>query len=352
VDLLSRTCAAIPALDAAAMAAARARLETLTKPSGSLGRLEELAVALAGMRAQERPRLARKAIVVCAGDHGVSAAGVSAYPTEVTAQMLANFARGGAAINVLARQHGAEVRAVDVAVCGSPLAGLGLARWKVREGSEDLSKGAALTRAQALRSLEVGIELAERADVLATGDMGIGNIIASTALIAALTGEPAHALVGRGTGIGEPALARKRELIAAALALHRPDLRDPLGALACLGGCEIGALAGLILGGAARRIPVVLDGIASGAAALLARALAPRALDYCIAGHVSAEPAHRVALRALGLRPLLDLELRLGEGSGAALALPLLDSACLLLDEMATFAEAAVSERGAAPGAR
>jgi nicotinate-nucleotide--dimethylbenzimidazole phosphoribosyltransferase len=348
VERLKQICADVPELDAAAMAAARARLETLTKPSGSLGRLETLAIALAGMRGEPRPRLARKVIALCAGDHGVAAAGVSAYPPEVTAQMLANFLRGGAAISVLARRLGAEVRVADLGVLGSPLAELGLARWKVRAGTRDFRSGPALSREEALRSVEAGIELAQRADVLLTGDMGIGNTSASSAIIATFTGAPAAELIGRGTGLDDAAWARKREIIEAALRLHRPDPRDPLGVLACFGGCEIGALAGLILGAAARRIPVLLDGIASGAAALLARALEPRALAFCIAGHVSAEPAHRIALGALGLRPLLDLELRLGEGTGAALALPLLDAACLILDEMATFEEAAVSQRASA----
>jgi nicotinate-nucleotide--dimethylbenzimidazole phosphoribosyltransferase len=342
--LLKATIAGIPERDKVAEDAARARFDRLTKPTGSLGRLEPLASALAGMCGRPRPRLARKVVVVCAADHGVAGAGVSAYPQAVTAQMLANFLRGGAAINVLARQVGAEVRVVDLGVLGGALEALGEIPHKIALGTRDLSREPAMTREQAERALEAGIALAERADVIATGDMGIGNTTAGAAVVAAMTGRPADQVVGNGTGIDADARARKLAAIEAGLA-RGVDAHDPVGVLASVGGFEIGALAGLVLGAAARRIPVVLDGLASGAAALLACALAPRARDYCIAGHVSAEPGHRVTLEQLGLEPLLDLGLRLGEGTGAALALPLLDSACRLLDEMATFDEAQVSDR-------
>jgi len=344
VSRLKDALAAIPALDAAAAAAARARLDRLTKPLGSLGRLEALAISLAGMCGRPRPRFTRRAIVVCAADHGVARAGVSAYPQAVTAQMLANFLRGGAAINVLARQVGAEVRVVDLGVLGGALEAMGDVPFKIAPGTRDLSREPAMTREQAERALEAGIALAERADLLATGDMGIGNTTAGAAVVAALTGRPAAQLVGSGTGVDAAARARKLAAVESALA-RGFDARDPLGVLASLGGFEIGALAGLVLGSAAQRIPVVLDGLASGAAALIAAALEPRARDYCVAGHVSAEPAHRAALEQLGLEPLLDLGLRLGEGTGAALALPLVDAACRLLDEMATFDEAGVSDR-------
>jgi nicotinate-nucleotide--dimethylbenzimidazole phosphoribosyltransferase len=346
MQLLNQTRRAIPELDAQAMQTARARLETLTKPSGSLGRLESLVISLAGMRADARPHLAHKVVVVCAADHGIAESGVSAYPPQVTAQMLANFVRGGAAINVLARQIGAELRVANLGVRGPAVEALGLVHAKLGEGTRNFWHEPAMSRDDAVRSIEVGIGLAERADVLATGDMGIGNTTASAAVIAALTGAPAALAVGRGTGLDDAALRRKIEIVEQSLARRRPDPKDPLDVLSAVGGYEIGALAGVVLGAAARRIPVVLDGLASGAAALLATALEPRALAFCIAGHVSAEPAHRIALDHLGLVPLLDLGLRLGEGTGAALALPLLDAACRLLDEMATFAEASVSTRG------
>ena len=324
------------------MRAARERLDTLTKPVGSLGRLEALAVALAGMRATPRPRVTRKAVVLCAADHGVALSGVSAYPQEVTSQMLANFLRGGAAINVLARQHAVEVRVIDLGVRGGVLEAIGETPFKLGPGTRDLQHEYAMDRDEAERAIDAGIALARRADVLATGDMGIGNTTAGAAVVAAMTRSRAAEVVGTGTGID--ARARERKVAILKRALERaPDPKDPLDVLASVGGYEIGALAGLILGAASRRIPVVLDGLASGAAALLATGLEPRAREFLIAGHVSTEPAHRIALRHLGLEPLLDLGLRLGEGTGAVLALPLVEASCRLLDEMATFAEAGVA---------
>jgi len=340
---LLEVCGAIGALDGAAMQAARERLDRLTKPAGSLGRLEPLAVALAGMRADPRPRLARKVVIVCAADHGVAVSGVSAYPQAVTAQMLANFLRGGAAICVLARQAGAELRVVDMGVQGGVLEALGAAKLKLGPGTRNLAHEDAMTREEAVRSIEAGIELGIHADVLALGDMGIGNTTAGAALVAALTGAPPAELIGSGTGVDADARRHKLEIVCRALRARPVDPKDPLGVLASVGGYEIGALVGIILGAALRRIPIVLDGLASGAAALIAQGLAPRAIDFCIAGHVSTEPAHRVALQHLGLDPLLDLGLRLGEGTGGALALGLVDAACRLLDEMATFEEAGVS---------
>ncbi len=284
-----------------------------------------------------------------AGDHGVTAEGVSAYPAAVTPQMVANFLRGGAAINVLARAAGARVVVVDVGVAAD-IAGAGLVARKVAPGTRNLAEGPALTRAEALVAIEVGLDvLDEQAaaglDLVALGEMGIGNTTAASALAAALTGLPAGAVTGHGTGVDDAGLARKVAVVGRALAVNRPDPSDPLDVLAKVGGLEIAGLVGVALGAAARRIPVVVDGFIAGAAALVAAELCPRARDYLIAAHVSAEAGHRAILARLGQRPLLDLDLRLGEGSGAALALPLIDAAARLLDEMATFGEAGVATK-------
>ncbi|MDP9375297.1 MAG: nicotinate-nucleotide--dimethylbenzimidazole phosphoribosyltransferase [Chloroflexota bacterium] len=349
------TIAAIGPLDDAAMAAARARQDTLTKPVGSLGRLEELAVRLAGITGRVRPAIDRKAIVVMAGDHGVTAEGVSAYPAAVTPQMVANFLRGGAAISVLARAAGARVAVVDVGVAAA-IEGAGLVARKVTPGTRNMAAGPALTRAETLRAIEAGFDVldeqaADGLDAVALGEMGIGNTTAASAITAALTGLPPAAVTGRGTGLDDAGLARKVAVVERALAVNRPDPSDPLDVLAKVGGLEIAGLVGVTLGAAARRIPVVVDGFIAGAAALLAAELCPRARDYLIAAHVSVEAGHRPILARLGLRPLLDLDLRLGEGSGATLALPLIDAAARLLDEMATFEEAGVAtqEESAAP---
>jgi nicotinate-nucleotide--dimethylbenzimidazole phosphoribosyltransferase len=337
---------AIPAigpLDAVSMRAAAERLRALTKPPGSLGRLETLAVRLAGITGQPCPRLSRKVIVICAADHGVSASGVSAYPREVTGQMVANFMRGGAAINVLARAISAEVRVVDMGVHTPGIDVPGADRTRLGNGTRDLAHDPAMERSAAERAIAIGVSLAVQADILCTGDMGIGNTTSGAAIVCALTGAEPIVAAGRGTGIDEAARHHKAKVIARALA-RGVDPADPIGALASLGGFEIGALAGLILGAAARRIPVVLDGLASGAAALIAQRIAPSCIEYCIAGHVSAEPAHRLALDRLALEPLLNLGMRLGEGTGAALALSLVDAACRLMGEMATFADAGVTE--------
>ena len=338
----------IPPLDLDAQAAARARHDTLTKPPGSLGRLEALALQLAAITAQLCPPVARKAIIVMAGDHGVTAEGVSAYPASVTPQMVLNFVRGGAAINVLARQAGARVTVVDVGVAADlpPLPGL-LAR-KVAYGTRNMARGPAMTRAQAEAAIQIGVdtlalETANGLDLIATGDMGIGNTTASTALVAALTGLPVAPLTGRGTGVDDAGLRRKVAVIERALAVNQPDPRDPLAVLAKVGGLEIAGLVGVILGAASRRVPVVIDGFISGAAALVAAALAPEVTGYLIAAHQSVEVGHAVVLERLGPQPLLCLDLRLGEGTGAALAFYLVEAAARLLAEMSTFAEAGVS---------
>lgn len=348
MPLLADTLAAIPGADAPARAEARARLRALTMPPRALGRLMDAAERLAAASGSARPPLQRCAVAVFAGDHGVCAEGVSAYPPEVTPQMMANFAAGGAGVNAIARVSGARVLAVDVGVAGdlSHLAG----RYRderIRAGAGNIAREPAMTRDEAVRAVEAGIrvarELCAEADLLAAGDMGIGNTTPSACIAACLCGADPAAVTGRGTGIGDDALARKARVVARALALHRPDPRDGLDVLAKVGGLEIGAIAGFHLGCAAARRPVVLDGFIATAGALIAHALQPRTADHLIAAHRSAEPGHDAALRRLGLEPLLDLGLRLGEGSGAALAFPLLQAAGRLLTDVATFAEAGVA---------
>ncbi|MDO8672793.1 MAG: nicotinate-nucleotide--dimethylbenzimidazole phosphoribosyltransferase [Dehalococcoidia bacterium] len=348
MSLLEKTTGRIGPLDEMAMAAARARQANLTKPPGSLGRLEEISVRIAGITGNPLPAAKRKAIIVMAGDHGIVQEGVSAYPQEVTPQMVFNFLRGGAAINVLARHVGARVVVVDVGVAAELEPHPDLVRRKIASGTANFLKMPAMSREQAVQSLEIGIEvfeaeLAKGLDIVATGDMGIGNTTASTAIAAVFTGEPVGLLTGRGTGIGDEQLAQKARVIEEAIAFHRPDREDALDVLAKVGGFEIGGLAGVILGAAANRIPVVIDGFISGAAALIAVGLCPAAADYLIPAHNSVEIGHLSVLRHLDLRPLLNLELRLGEGTGAALAMSLVEASLKILDEMATFAEAGVS---------
>jgi nicotinate-nucleotide--dimethylbenzimidazole phosphoribosyltransferase len=351
MTLLDDTIDAIGPLDAAAAAAARARQDTLTKPRGSLGVLEDVSVQLAGLAGQCPPPLPEPAaIAVFAGDHGVHAQGVTPWPQEVTAQMVANFVGGGAVINALAAQSGAEVVVVDVGVAADLAAVPGLQVHKIRPGTRDMTREPAMTRTEALAAIEVGITVARDrvaagARCLLTGDMGIANTTASATLIAAFTGvEPAD-VTGRGTGIDDAMLAHKVAVVAEALARHRPDPADPVGVLAAVGGFEHAAIAGYLLGAAAARVPVVLDGVIAGAAALVARALAPDSTVAMIAGHRSAEPGASVALDALGLAPLVDLDLRLGEGSGAALALPIVQGAARVLRDVATFDSAGVTEK-------
>ncbi|GIW13185.1 MAG: nicotinate-nucleotide--dimethylbenzimidazole phosphoribosyltransferase [Tepidiforma sp.] len=339
----------IPEFDQAAARAAAERLDRLTKPQGSLGRLEELAIRLAGMTGNARCRFERRTVVVMAADHGVTEEAVSAYPPEVTVQMVANFVAGGAGINVLARRAGAQVVVVDMGVRG-PAAASGVLDRRLGSGTRNMLREPAMTRAQAEAAIATGRELAGQlaaggTELLLTGEMGIGNTTAASAVTAALTGRPPAEVTGRGTGLDDAALAHKVSVVERALALHRPEPGDPVGVLAAVGGFELGGLAGLVIGAAERRIPVVLDGFITGAAALLAAALAPSCRAYLIASHRSVEPGHGAILAVLGLEPLLDLGLRLGEGTGAALALQLIDAALAVRDEMATFDEAGVSER-------
>jgi nicotinate-nucleotide--dimethylbenzimidazole phosphoribosyltransferase len=348
-SLLADTLAAIGPADAEAAAAARERQERLTKPSGSLGMLEEVSVRLAGLAGECPAPVPEPAVVaVFAGDHGVHAQGVTPWPQEVTAQMVANFLAGGAVVNAIAAQAGAEVCVVDVGVAAELPPAPGLLPRKVRPGTADMTAGPAMTRQEAQRAVETGIETAR--DLVAagnrclvTGDMGIANTTASAALIAVFTGAAAQEVTGRGTGIDDETLARKTEVVRRALERHRPDPADPLAVLAAVGGLEQAALAGFLLGAAALRVPVILDGVIACAAALTARAFAPEVVNCLVAGHLSTEPGARLALTALGLRPVLALDMRLGEGSGAVLALPVVQAAARVLRDVATFDSAGVS---------
>jgi nicotinate-nucleotide--dimethylbenzimidazole phosphoribosyltransferase len=335
-------------LDRHAMAAARRRQDELTKPPGSLGRLERLAAQLAGITGRRRPRLARKAVVVMVADHGVAAEGVSAYPASVTAQMVGNFARGGAAINVLARRAGARVVVVDVGVAAELPAELPIVHRKLAYGSANITAGPAMSRDQALAAIGVGLEVVEAEiarglDVVCLGEMGIGNTTAASAIVAAMTGLPVEDVTGRGTGIDDATWRHKLAVVERALRVNRPEPSRPLEVLAKVGGLEIAGLVGVAIGAAAARRPVVVDGFIAAAAMLIATELCPALRGYLIAAHRSAEIGHGATLQRLELEPLFALDLRLGEGSGAALALGVLDAALALLDEMATFAEAGVS---------
>jgi nicotinate-nucleotide--dimethylbenzimidazole phosphoribosyltransferase len=347
VSLLAQTIASIRPPSARAAVEADARQSQLTKPQGSMGLLEDLGSQLAAISGQCPPPVpSTPAVAVFAGDHGVHAQGVTPWPQEVTAQMVANLAGGGAVVNALARQVGASVTVVDVGVAADLPEAPNLLSRKVAHGTADLACGPAMTRAEATAALEVGVGVADHlvgggADLLVTGDMGIANTTASAALVAALTRSEPSEVTGRGTGIDDPTLVRKTAAIERAM--ERLDRSDPLHVLAEVGGLEHAALAGFLLGAAARRVPVVLDGVIAVSAALVASALCPAATGYWVAGHLSVEPGARVGLDHLGLTPALDLGLRLGEGSGAVLAVPLVQSAARLLTEVATFDSAGVT---------
>ena len=352
MSMLDQILRSIPAADESVRAAARERLGQLTMPPGALGRLMEVSERLAAGAGELRPATARCAVAVFAGDHGVCAEGVSAFPPEVTPQMMANFVHGGAGINALARVSGASVLAVDVGVAGDLTRLRGRYRdLRVRPGTANLALGPAMSRPEAVRCLEAGLAVADELcaghDLLAAGDMGIGNTTPSSCITACLCAADPAAVTGRGTGLDDLAHQRKVAVVARALALNRPDPRDGLDVLGKVGGCEIGAIAGFYLGCAARRKPVLVDGFIATAGALIAQALAPRVVDHLIAAHRSVEPGHRLALARLGQEPLFDLGFRLGEGTGAALAFPLVQAAGRLLSDVATFAEAAVSGAGA-----
>ena len=348
-NTLDKVLEAIKPLDSSAMAAAQSRQDSLTKPLGSLGRLEELSVQIAGIGGKAVPEIKHKAIITMAADHGVVADGVSLYPQEVTRQMVLNFLGGGAAINVLAKHTGIRVVVVDMGVIGGfqPLPGL-LCKM-IDFGTKNMAQGPAMTRQQAIDALEAGIEVVQAEiskglDIVGTGDMGIGNTTASSAIFAAISGQSVKKITGRGTGVDDKQLAHKVRVIERALMVNKPDPKDLIDVLAKVGGFEIGGLAGVILAGAAGRIPVVIDGFISGAAALIATGLSPEVKNYLIAAHRSSEAGHKHLLDFLGLKPLLDLNMRLGEGTGAALGIFLAEAAVKVLGEMATFAEAGVSE--------
>ncbi len=349
MENVMRTMEMIRPLDEGAMAEARARQDILTKPQGSLGRLEELSIQLAGIQGKPIPQIRHKAIITMAGDHGVIAEGVSAFPQEVTAQMVHNFLRGGAGISVIARRVGARIIVADMGVATKLGDDPQLLSRKIAPGTRNMANGPAMSQAEAVKAIETGIEIvttevARGLDIVGTGDMGIGNTTASSAICAVLTGEPVSKVTGRGTGIADKQLTHKVAVINRALAVNYPDPKQPLDVLAKVGGFEIGGLVGVMLAAAAHRIPVVIDGFISGAAAIIATGLVPGLKDYLIAAHVSAEAGHQLLLRHLGLKPLLDLGMRLGEGTGAALGIFLVEVAAGVLAEMSTFAEAGVSE--------
>jgi nicotinate-nucleotide--dimethylbenzimidazole phosphoribosyltransferase len=352
VKLLKETCATIVSTDAASAAAAQALLDDKTKPRRSLGRLEDIAVRIAAIRGTAEPVLGAKAIVVMGADHGVAAEGVSAYPAEVTAQMLLNFASGGAAINVLSRAAGARVVVYDMGVASELPPTDSIRSHKIAAGTRNMAVGPAMTEAEAVRALETGITAASEliddgVGLIGTGEMGIANTTASSALTAVLAGADPREVTGRGTGIDDVVWKHKVEVIRRAIEVNDPHPSNPLDVLAKLGGFEIAGLAGVVLGAASRRVPVVIDGFISSVAALVAARMAPDVSGYLLASHRSVEVGHRLVLQELGTLPLLDLDLRLGEGTGAALAMGLVDAALAIVHEMATFSSAGVSDTGA-----
>ncbi|MDP4095311.1 nicotinate-nucleotide--dimethylbenzimidazole phosphoribosyltransferase [Paenibacillus sp. P96] len=352
-EALERLVHSIALPDEEAMRLAAAHLDQLTKPPGSLGKLESLTIRAAGITGQPKPELSRKAVVVMAADHGVCEEGVSAYPAEVTPQMLLNMLAGGAAVNVFARQAGADVICVDMGV-NADVSHPSLLSRKIRKGTANMAKGPAMTREEAEKAILLGAAIADEAcdqgiQLFVTGELGIGNTTASAAVACALTGLEPSLLVGRGTGVDNEGLNRKTAAVQQALSVNQPNREDAIDVLMKVGGLEIAGMAGLILGAAARRCPVVLDGFISGAAALAASRLCPASLDYMLASHVSGEKGHVVLLEILGLEPMLQLDMRLGEGTGGVLSLHLLDSACAVMHEMATFASAGVSDGTGVP---
>ena len=347
MSALARLVAAVHPVDGRLAVQARARLDGLTKPRGSLGRLEELAARVVVITGELMPRIEAPVIFTLAGDHGVATEGVSAYPQAVTAQMVENFARGGAGVNVLARHVGARVVVADLGVAAPPADHPAIVRRRVADGTRSITEGPAMTRDEAVLAITAGAALVEDAapDCVGTGEMGIGNSTVASALTAALTGADPAMVTGRGTGVTDDVWVRKVEAVRRALAVNRLDSGDALGVLAALGGLEIAGLVGVILAGAARRVPIVLDGFIATTAALVAARLAPATRDYLIAAHRSAEPGHQRLLEALGLTPYLELGMRLGEGTGAALGIGLVRAALACYREMATFEDAGVSER-------
>ncbi|MBU1998801.1 MAG: nicotinate-nucleotide--dimethylbenzimidazole phosphoribosyltransferase [Candidatus Omnitrophota bacterium] len=350
MDKIRQTIRKITEIDAKLMIKAQSRLDNLTKPLGSLGRLEEIAKQVVGIMGKEKIVFKNKVIFTLAADHGVTEERISAYPKEVTSQMVYNFLNGGAGINVLARHVGARVVVVDMGVSSELKAqSENLKVKKIALGTQNFAKGPAMTREEAIKSIETGIEIVEEEivnglDIVGTGEMGIGNTSSSSAITALFTKTEVSEVVGRGTGLDDAGLENKIQVIERALRINKPDPKDPLDVLSKVGGFEIGGLAGIILAASSRRIPVVIDGFISGAAALIAYQLEPKTKEYMLASHCSVEKGHKVILNYLGLDPILDLNLRLGEGTGAALGINIVEAAIKILNEMATFKKAGVSE--------
>lgn len=347
--MLEETLKRIEPIDIELLKEAQKRQDNLTKPQGSLGRLEEIANRVVGITRNLKPELKRKVIFTLAGDHGVASEGVSAFPPAVTPQMVYNFLAGGAGINVLARHVGADVVVVDMGV-GEKLETKNskLKIKKINYGTKNIAKGPAMTREEAIRSIEAGIEVFEeegQIDIVGTGDMGIANTTPSSAICACITGASVEKVTGRGTGIDDRRWENKIRVIKKALEVNQPDPSSGIDVLAKVGGFEIGGLCGIILAGAAHKIPVVIDGFISGAAALIATCLERKVADYLFASHCSVEIGHRILLEKIGLLPILDLNLRLGEGTGAALGISIIEASCKILTQMATFSSAGVSER-------
>lgn len=347
--IMEETIKRIGGLDERAISVARARQDILTKPAGSLGTLEDISTKVAGITGNAMPKMKDKVIITMAGDHGVTDDGVSAYPKEVTAQMVYNFLNDGAAINVLARHAGARVVIVDMGVA-MDFTHERLVSKKIAYGTANMAKGPAMSYEDAVRSIEAGIEVFESeakkgVDIVGVGDMGIGNTTSSSAIVAVITGYDVEKVTGRGTGIDDAGLEKKIAVIEEAIRVNKPNNKDAIDALAKVGGFEIGGMAGVILAAASHRVPVVIDGFISGTAALVAYGIAPAVKDYMIAAHRSVEKGHSVTLDYIGLKPLLDLDMRLGEGTGAALGISIVDAACKILGEMATFEDAGVSEK-------
>lgn len=349
MDLLNNTLSKIKPVNQEFYATAQKHLDNLTKPPGSLGRLEEFAKRLVAITENTSPLIEKKVIFTFAGDHGITEEGVSAYPKEVTPQMVLNIVRGGAGINVLARHAGADVLVIDIGVDFDFGEVEGLVKMKVVNGTMNFAKGPAMTREEAVKCIETGLELAngyarKGYRIFGTGDMGIGNTTPSSAIAAVLTGKPVSSVTGKGTGITDDSLKRKIDAIRQGIEINRPDKDDAIDVLSKVGGAEIGGIAGIVLGGAANRIPVVIDGFISTAGALIAYCIEPKVKDYIFAAHNSVEAGHKVMLDKIGLKPVLDLDLRLGEGTGAALAMLIIEAGIRIYKEMATFGEAGVSD--------
>jgi len=350
MELLQKTLESITEVDREAGKKAQQRLDSLTKPPGSLGVLETIVVQLAEIQGNPLPSLGKKTVMTMAGDHGVVEEGVSAFPQEVTPQMVMNFLNHGAAINVLAEHADARVVVADIGIATEPIKHPDLISRRVRWGTRNMAKGAAMTEAETVAALEVGIDLINQeidkgVTLFATGEMGIGNTTPSSAILACFSGKDIKQITGRGTGVDNKGLAIKQKVIRQALEINQPDPAKPMDVLSKVGGLEIAALTGIILGAAARKVPVVIDGFISTAAALVAYKMNKKCREYMFASHLSQEPGHRIMLEEIGLEPMLYLDLRLGEGTGAVLAFNLLEAAVKIINEMATFAEAGVSNR-------